>query len=203
MTENHATQNAERFPIGPQPQLSTLTPGQRQELLSALDALPTQFRAAFTGLSAEQLDTPYREGGWSQSEQRRGDDAPSREGPPPTVWTVRQVAHHVPDSHMNAYIRTRLALSEDAPTIRPYDQDAWAVLPDMGGDIAVSLDLLTALHGRWVRLLSVISPEDWARTFVHPEYGRVYTLDGMLASYVWHGQHHTAQVTGLRTRRGW
>ena len=170
-----------RFPIGPQPQLDTLTPGQRQELLSALDALPAQFRAAFAGLSAEQLGTPYREGG----------------------WTLRQVAHHVPDSHMNAYIRTRLALSEDAPTIRPYDQDAWAALPDMQGDIAVSLDLLTALHGRWVRLLSALSPEDWARTFVHPEYGRVYTLDGMLASYVWHGQHHTAQVTGLRTRRGW
>ena len=109
----------------------------------------------------------------------------------------------MPDSHLNAYLRTRLALTEPAPTIRPYDQDAWAALPDMGEDILVSLDLLEALHGRWARLLSALPAEDWARTYVHPEYGRVYTLDGMLASYVWHGRHHTAQVSGLRERRGW
>lgn len=181
MTDAQITENVERFPIGLQPQLGTLTPGQRQEGLEALARLPEQFRAAFEGLSAEQLDTPYREGGWS----------------------LRQVAHHVPDSHLNAYVRTRLALSEDAPTIRPYDQDAWAALPDMGGDVAVSLDLLQALHGRWVRLLSALPQGDWARTFVHPEYGRVYTLDAMLASYVWHGQHHTAQVAGLRARQSW
>ena len=171
MTDAQITENVERFPIGPQPQLSTLTPGQRQEGLEALARLPEQFRAAFEGLSAEQLDTPYREGGWS----------------------LRQVAHHVPDSHLNAYVRTRLALSEDAPTIRPYDQDAWAALSDMGGDVAVS----------WVRLFSALPQGDWARTFVHPEYGRVYTLDAMLASYVWHGQHHTAQVAGLRARQSW
>jgi DinB superfamily len=170
-----------RYPIGPQPQISTLTPDERQAGLSALTALPADFRAAYAGLDDAQLGTPYREGG----------------------WTLRQVAHHVPDSHMNAYIRTRLALSEDAPTIRPYDQDAWAALPDMAGEVGVSLDLLDALHTRWVRLLSALGPDDWSRTFVHPEYGRVYTLDGMLASYVWHGQHHLAQVTGLRKKRGW
>ena len=174
-------QQTERFPIGPQPQVTVLSPDERKRLLEALAELPAQFRAAFAGLDDAQLNTPYREGS----------------------WTLRQVAHHVPDSHMNAYIRTRLALSEKAPTIRPYDQDAWAALPDMGGDIAVSLDLLEALHGRWVRLLSALSIDQWAATFVHPEYGRVYTLGGMLASYVWHGGHHAAQVTRLRERKGW
>lgn len=174
-------QHPERFPIGPQPQVETLSPQERARLLEALATLPDQFRAAYDSLTDTQLDTPYREGGWS----------------------LRKVAHHVPDSHMNAYIRTRLALSEEAPTIRPYDQAAWARLPDMSGDITVSLDLLQALHTRWVRLLSALSAGQWASTFIHPEYGRVYTLDGMLASYVWHGRHHTAQVTGLRERRGW
>jgi DinB superfamily len=196
-------QTTDRFPIGPQPQVDSLGPQQRQEGVEALRQLPAQFRAAFAGLDEGQLGTPYRDGGWSPAEQRRADSAPSREGPPPTVWTLRQVAHHVPDSHMNAYIRTRLALSEEAPTIRPYNQDAWAALADMGGDIAVSLDLLEALHGRWTRLLDTLTPWQWARTFVHPEYGRVYTLDGMLASYVWHGRHHTAQVLNLRKQRGW
>jgi len=170
-----------RFPVGPQPQVQSLTPEERLVGLEALRALPGEFRAALSGLTDAQLDTPYREGG----------------------WTVRQVAHHVPDSHLNAYVRTRLALSEDAPVIRPYDQDAWAALPDVAGDVTDSLDLLAALHSRWVRLLSALPPEGWARTFVHPEYGRVYTLDGMLASYAWHGRHHAAQVLGLRERRGW
>ena len=181
MTDVHTAENVERLPTGPQPQVSTLTPEERREHLTALAALLADFRAAFAGLDDTQLDAPYRESG----------------------WTLRQVAHHVPDSHINAYIRTRLALIEDAPTIRPYDQDAWAALPDMSGDTAVSLDLLEALHTRWVRLLSALNPDAWARTFVHPEYGRVYTLDGMLASYVWHGRHHLAQVTGLRERLGW
>ena len=170
-----------RFPIGPQPSVQTLTLHERQDALTALRALPAEFRAAFAGLDDAQLNTPYREGG----------------------WTLRQVAHHVPDSHMNAYIRTRLALSEDAPTIRPYDQDGWAALPDYAGDTEVSLTLLDALHGRWTRLLSPLDDAQWQRTFVHPEYGRVYTLDSMAASYVWHGRHHTAQVLGLRARQGW
>ena len=172
---------SQQFPIGPQPSVQTLTPQQRGDALTALRALPAEFRAAFAGLDDLQLDTPYREGG----------------------WTLRQVAHHVPDSHMNAYVRTRLALSEDAPTIRPYDQDAWAALPDYAGDIEVSLTLLAALHGRWTRLLSALDDAQWQRSFVHPEYGRVYTLDSMAASYVWHGRHHTAQVLGLRAARGW
>ncbi|GGR14814.1 YfiT family bacillithiol transferase [Deinococcus ruber] len=170
-----------RFPVGPQPNIQTLTPQERQDALAALRALPAEFRAAFAGLDDAQLNTPYRGGG----------------------WTLRQVAHHVPDSHMNAYIRTRLALSEDAPTIRPYDQDSWAALPDYGGDIEVSLRLLDALHERWTRLLSALDDAQWQRTFVHPEYGRVYTLDSMAATYVWHGRHHTAQVLGLRADQGW
>ncbi|WP_425146520.1 YfiT family bacillithiol transferase [Deinococcus sp.] len=172
---------ASRFPIGPQPSVYSLRPQQRLDGLEALRALPAELRAAFAGLDDAQLDTPYREDG----------------------WTLRQVAHHVPDSHMNAYIRTRLALSEQAPTIRPYDQDGWAALPDYAGEIEVSLKLLEALHGRWTRLLTALSAEQWGRTFVHPEYGTVYTLDGMLATYAWHGRHHTAQVLGLRQRRGW
>lgn len=174
-------QHPERFPIGPQPQVTALSTDERKRLLEALMELPVQFRAAFSGLDDAQLNTPYREGG----------------------WTLRQVAHHVPDSHMNAYIRTRLALSEEAPTIRPYDQDAWAALPDYAGDIEVSLTLLDALHGRWTRLLSALDDAQWQRSFVHPEYGRVYTLDSMAATYVWHGRHHTAQVLGLRAARGW
>ena len=171
----------QRFPIGPQPSIQSLTPQQRAEALAALRALPAELRAALDGLNAAQLDTPYREGG----------------------WTVRQLAHHLPDSHLNAYARTKLALSEDAPTIRPYDQDGWAALPDSRGEVAVSLTLLEALHGRWTGLLASLTPEQWARTFVHPEYGRVYTLDSLAASYVWHGRHHAAQVLGLRGRMGW
>lgn len=171
----------ERYPVGPQPSLTELGAAERAGLMAQLTALPAEFRAAFAGLSEAQLDTPYREGG----------------------WTLRQVAHHLPDSHMNAYIRTKLALTEDRPTIKPYDQDAWAGLPDGRLDVAVSLALLEALHARWVALLNSLDEAEWARVFIHPEYGRPYTLDGMLASYAWHGRHHTAQVLALRRRQGW
>lgn len=171
----------ERQPIGPQPQVTELGAAERAELIGQLASLPAEFRAAFAGLSNAQLDTPYRDGG----------------------WTLRQLAHHVPDSHLNAYTRTKLALTEDRPTIKPYDQEAWAGLPDARTDISVSLDLLSALHARWVALLRALSAEQWARTFIHPEYGRETTLDGLLASYAWHGRHHTAQVLALRRRQGW
>lgn len=171
----------ERYPLGPQPSLSELGAAERAGLLEQLAALPAEFRAAFAGLSEAQLDTPYREAG----------------------WTLRQLAHHVPDSHMNAYVRTRLALTEDRPTIKPYDQDAWAGLPDTRLDIGVSLNLLDALHARWVALLRGQDESGWARVFIHPEYGRQYSLDGVLATYAWHGRHHTAQVLALRRRQGW
>jgi hypothetical protein len=132
-------------------------------------------------LSTQQLDTPYREGG----------------------WTVRQVAHHVPDSHMNAYVRFKLALTEEDPVIKPYAEDRWARLGDtQATPIEVSLALLESLHSRWVGLLRSLRPEDWKRTFRHPELGLV-SLEKNLAMYSWHGRHHVAHITELRKRMGW
>lgn len=132
-------------------------------------------------MSKEQLDTPYREGG----------------------WTVRQVVHHVPDSHMNAYVRFKLALTENEPMVKPYDEAAWAELPD-GADtpVEVSLAMLDALHQRWVPVLESIDEEGWKRAFRHPVIG-VVKLDANLALYAWHGKHHTAHITSLRERNGW
>lgn len=133
------------------------------------------------GLTSEQLDTPYR----------------------PDGWTVRQVVHHVPESHMNAYIRFKLALTEDEPTIKPYDEVAWAKLPDVESTpIEVSLTMLDALHDRWVRVLKEMRDADFARTFRHPHLGLV-RLEGNLALYAWHGKHHLAHITSLRDRKGW
>jgi hypothetical protein len=142
---------------------------------------PEKVRAATKGLNDTQLDTPYRDGG----------------------WTVRQVVHHLPDSHMNAYIRWRLALTEDEPTIKPYEESAWAKLEDAAhAPVEVSLRLLDPLHERWVRLLHSVKPGQFARTFRHPEHG-VRTLDWMLFLYAWHGRHHTAHITELRKAKGW
>jgi uncharacterized damage-inducible protein DinB len=133
------------------------------------------------GLSAQQLDTPYREGG----------------------WTVRQVVHHVPDSHLNSYIRFKLALTEEEPTIRPYMEDRWAELPEARtAPIELSLSLLEDLHKRWILMLRAIQPTEWKRTFRHPEIGPM-TLEKNLALYAWHGRHHVAHVTALRERMGW
>jgi uncharacterized damage-inducible protein DinB len=133
------------------------------------------------GLSAQQLDTPYREGG----------------------WTVRQVVHHVPDSHLNSYIRFKLALTEEDPTIRPYMEDRWAELPEAKtAPIELSLSLLEDLHKRWMLMLRAIQPAEWKRTFRHPEIGPM-TLEKNLALYAWHGRHHVAHVTALRERMGW
>jgi hypothetical protein len=133
------------------------------------------------GLSPEQLDTPYRDGG----------------------WTVRQVVHHVPDSHMNAFIRTKLALTEVDPTIKPYDEKAWSVLADVRNTpIETSLVLLETLHERWNHLLRALSEADFSRTLVHPEHGP-RTLDWLVALYAWHGAHHVAHITSLRERMDW
>ena len=139
-------------------------------------------REAIRGLNEKQLDTPYRDGG----------------------WTVRQVVHHVPDSHLNAYTRVKLALTENAPTIKPYDEAAWAALPDSRSTpIETSLRMLEALHERWTGLLRSMKPEDFQRRFTHPEHGKTFTLDWLVAMYAWHGRHHVAHITSLRERMGW
>ena len=170
-----------RYPIGKFEAPKSLTPAQRTQLIDAIAATPAALRAAVAGLEPAQLDTPYREGGWK----------------------VRQVVHHVADSHMNAYVRIRLALTEDNPTVKPYDEAKWAELPDARTlPPEVSLVLLERLHERWVALLRSLTAAQWARTYAHPEYGTV-SMEWVLAQYAWHGRHHTAQVTTLRAQRGW
>ena len=169
-----------RYPVGKYSPPQEVTPALRQQAISAIAEAPAKLRAAVKGLSEEQLDTPYREGG----------------------WTVRQVAHHVPDSHMNAYMRFKWGLTEDTPAIKTYEEKDWAKTPEMRAPIAMSLDLLTALHQRWVTLLRGMRPADFARTIKHPEWGTP-SLDTILALYAWHGRHHTAHVTSLRQRMGW
>jgi hypothetical protein len=170
-----------RYPIGNFKYEGPPTPEQRQELLRQIEQAPALLRAAVKGLSEQQLNTPYR----------------------PEGWTVRQVVHHVPDSHLNAYIRTKLALTEDEPTIKPYAEDRWAQLADtQTTPIDISLVLLDSLHDRWGRLLRSLQPKDWKRTFRHPERGPM-SLEKNLVLYAWHGRHHVAHITQLRERNGW
>lgn len=169
-----------RFPIGKPDLHSHLDPAQRKEFLEQIAYLPANLREAVRGLHDEQLDTPYREGG----------------------WTVRRVVHHLADSHINSYVRFKLALTEDKPHIVGYDENEWAKLPDSDMPIEVSLALLDSLHRRWVTLLYSLRPEDFARTLVHSERGEI-TLDSMVALYSWHGRHHTAHITELKKRMGW
>jgi uncharacterized damage-inducible protein DinB len=174
------SENDLRYPIGKFVWPKTVTREQRESAIGDIAALPARFRDAVRGLSAEQLDTPYREGG----------------------WTARQVVHHVPDSHMNSYIRFKLALTEDKPIIKPYDEAAWARLEDSRGAIEPSLQLLEALHERWVALMRAMTAEEWKREFVHPERGPM-ALDVTVALYAWHSAHHLAHITRLRESRGW
>jgi hypothetical protein len=174
-----------RYPIGKFIYESSSTGSsneeQKKKHLDDIAQTPANLRAALKGLSDKQLDTPYR----------------------PEGWTVRQVAHHVPDSHLNAYIRFKLALTEDDPTIKPYAEDRWAQLGDTQiTPVEVSLTLLDALHTRWVNLLRSLKPEDWKRTFRHTQLGEV-SLEKNLALYAWHGRHHVAHITSLRERSGW
>ncbi|MBT8337341.1 MAG: putative metal-dependent hydrolase [Gemmatimonadetes bacterium] len=170
-----------RFPIGRVHPRSDLTSADRRTLRDRIADAPAQLRSAVAGLGREQLDTPYR----------------------PDGWTVRQVVHHVPDSHMNALIRFKLALTEEVPTIRPYDEAAWALLSDgLDDDIETSLTLLEAVHARWLRVIDAMTEADFGRELVHPEIGRI-TLDTLLQIYAWHGPHHVAHVTSLRKRNGW
>jgi uncharacterized damage-inducible protein DinB len=170
-----------RYPIGRFNLNGAVTDEQVRQAVDEIAAAPAKLRAAVEGLSAEQLDTPYRPGG----------------------WTVRQVVHHVPDSHLNSYCRFKLALTEEEPTIKPYREDRWAELEDSRAmPIEVSLALLESLHARWVALLKSLAPSDFERTFRHPELG-VVTLAKNVCLYGWHGRHHVAHITSLRKRTGW
>ena len=171
-----------RYPIGKEPELGRrLAPEERPALIDQIAQMPARLKAAVSGLTAAQLDTPYRPGG----------------------WTVRQVVHHYADSHMNSFIRFKLALTEDSPTIKPYNEALWAEMPDAKNPlIDLSLALVENLHARWVLLLRAMSSQDWARTLMHPERGLI-TLDESLCLYSWHSRHHVAHITSLRARESW
>jgi uncharacterized damage-inducible protein DinB len=170
-----------RYPIGNFQFPSKFTEQDRKGAINIIESTPTKMRAAVKGLSDKQLDTPYRPGG----------------------WTVRQLVHHVPDSHLNAYIRFKLALTEDVPTIKAYDEQLWAKLEDSKSTpIETSLTLLESLHARMTVLLRSLKAADFARKFNHPERGPM-TVDSLLALYAWHGPHHVAHITELRKREGW
>ena len=162
-----------RFAYDPNPTAET-----RKAAIAAIAALPGELKAV---LPAAQLDRPYREGG----------------------WTARQVVHHVADSHMNALIRMKLALTEDAPTIKPYDENAWALLGDARLPIDVSLAIIDGVHRRWDVLNQALQESDYGRLWTHPEHGKTFTIDWLLQNYGWHSRHHTAHVTALRARQNW
>jgi uncharacterized damage-inducible protein DinB len=169
-----------RYPVGRFTAPANISPNDRSGAIATLAELPEELRNAVDGLSFAQLSTPYREGG----------------------WTVRQVVHHVADSHMNAFVRIRLALTEDWPTVKPYDEAAWAKLHDSAAPVEWSLELIESLHARWVMLLQSLTEEQWQRGFKHPEDGRV-TVEHAALVYAWHSRHHVAHITHLRTREKW
>ena len=170
-----------RYPVGRFRPVSEPTPAQREGWISDIRELPRRLGEAVAGLDDGQLDTPYREGG----------------------WTVRQVVHHLPDSHVNAYVRFCLALTEEEPTIRPYDEAAWAELPfSRSGPVQPSLMLLEALHGRWSAMIGALEPSQLDRVWIHPDSGR-RTVSDLLNLYAWHCRHHVGHITSLRARMGW
>lgn len=169
-----------RYPIGRDVAPASTTHAERAERIAAIAALPSNLRAAVAGLSDAQLDTPYRPGG----------------------WTVRQTVHHVADSHANGYIRQKLAVTEQNPTVKPYAEQLWAELADTKLPIEPSLRMVDSIHERWATVLRSLSAGDFARTYQHPENG-LMSLDVSLASYAWHGRHHVAHITELRKREGW
>ena len=169
-----------RFPIGPFERPQSISAAEVRNAIAILAETPGLLRNAVDGLNLSRLMTPYREGG----------------------WTVRQVVHHLADSHMNALIRMRFALTEDWPTIKPYDEAAWAKLHDSEAPIEWSLELVESLHARWVMLLFSLDESQWRRGFVHPVNGRIQ-LDVATLEYAWHSHHHIAHITHLRVREGW
>jgi hypothetical protein len=172
--------NDQRYPIGkyePQP----FSTAQKEKWLADIRFLPEELERSIINLDAAQLQTAYREGG----------------------WTVQQLVHHVADSHMNAYTRFKLGLTENNPVIKPYDEKAWALLPDNDLPVNLSLTILHALHLRWYTAIKDIADADWERTVVHPEHGREMSLWLLLGLYAWHGKHHTAHINSLREIKGW
>ena len=181
MSATLSHQETIKYPIGRFQSSMSVDASQRREWIQQIAKLPDNMREAVAGLNDAQLDTPYREHG----------------------WTVRQLAHHVADSHLNSYIRFRWALTEPAPLIKAYDQTLWAELPDARtGPVALSLNLLDGLHARWILLLESMGDAEFSRVLKHPELGEL-TLDWMLGLYAWHGRHHTAHIAALRTRENW
>ena len=170
-----------RYPIGKyEPQ--SYSELQKKEWLADIETLPIRLQEALDGLTIEQLETPYREGG----------------------WTVIQLVHHIADSHVNSYIRFKLGLTEDNPTIKPYEEKEWAELADIDTvPISVSISLLLAIHHRWIETIKGLTLEQWQRTVVHPEHGKQMTLWFLLGMYAWHGKHHVAHITALRKRNNW
>ena len=169
-----------QYPAGPEAPEATPPPARRAEWIAEIEQAPALLRQAVAGLSDARLDTAYKN------------------------WTVRQIVHHLSDSHVNAYIRFKMALTEDAPTIKPYADGRWVELDDeRRGDVAVPLALLDALHAAWVRLLRSMTDAQFARTYFHPETGETVALSAALGSYAWHSRHHTAQIRWLRQDRGW
>lgn len=170
-----------RYPLGRFDFEQSITPDKLAFWIDTIETTPARLRHAVTGLTDVQLETPYR----------------------PDGWTVCQVVHHMPDSHMNSYVRFKLAMTEDVPTIRPYHEDRWAGLAEArSAPVEVSLALLEALHRRWVLFLRNLAPEDFSRRFRHPDLGEL-DLGLNVGLYAWHGQHHIAHITCLRERRGW
>ncbi|WP_051359688.1 YfiT family bacillithiol transferase [Adhaeribacter aquaticus] len=169
-----------RYPIGQYTAPDEITSLELQAYLQDIELLPAQMRQAVENLSDEQLDTPYRPGG----------------------WTVRQVVHHVADSHMNSYIRFKLALTEENPTIKPYEEHLWAELPDSKEPVEVSLVLLEAVHYRWIKILRALTSDQWQKSFHHPASGKTILIKAA-GIYAWHGKHHLAHITHLRALHNW
>lgn len=171
-----------RYPIGKFQSPESFSPEQIQSYIQTIERAPAKYEAAVKGLSEDQLNTPYR----------------------PEGWTIRQVIHHVPDSHLNAYIRFHWTLTEDHPTIKAYNEADWAKLPYLKDvPIELSLNLLKSVHARWVILLKELSKDDFERTYLHPEYNRVFALNTVLALYAWHCDHHLAHIENLKERMNW
>ncbi len=169
-----------RYPIGKFDANIEVTPEIRKEFVRTIAALPENIRAAIGDLSETQIDTPYR----------------------PEGWTVRQLVHHIADSHLNSFCRFKLALTEDVPTIRPYYEDRWARLADSKLPVEDSLKIIEGVHSRWTSLLNSMTNEEFQRKLNHPDSGE-WTIEKFLALYDWHSRHHTAHITSLRERNGW
>lgn len=170
-----------RYPIGKFTARESYTQQELNQYLQRIAALPDNLDAAVRNLSASQLDTPYRDGG----------------------WTVRQVVHHVADSHLNAYIRTKWTLTENSPLIKAYLEKDWAETPETKSDPSLSLSLLKSLHEKWIILLRSLKPEELKKSFTHPQTNKQVSLETLMGMYAWHGDHHVAHITSLKKRMGW